>query len=104
MADELRAGRFAPEAGKVRLLETRKKVERGWRAVSKLLAARGERELAAEVNRFVAQMPPPRAPIANGSRTRSVNTPCVRHRSVSGRLHCMKHRSANGSLHGLDEN
>ena len=60
VADELRAGRFAPEAGKVRLLETRKKVERGWRAVSKLLAARGERELAAEVNRFVAQMPPPR--------------------------------------------
>jgi hypothetical protein len=60
MANELRAGRFAPEAGKARLLETRKKVERGWRAVSKLLAARGERKLAAEVTRFVAQMPPPR--------------------------------------------
>lgn len=48
------------EPGKATLLETRREVEEGWRAVSERLVAEGHRELAAEVDRFLAQMPPPR--------------------------------------------
>jgi Relaxase/Mobilisation nuclease domain len=47
------------EAGKAKLLETRREVEQGWRAVSDILVAEGRPELAAEVRRFSAQMPPP---------------------------------------------
>ena len=60
MADELRRGRLQPEAGKATLLDTRKEVERGWQAVSELLLAEGRPELAAQVRRFAAQMPPPK--------------------------------------------
>ena len=60
VADELRRGRLQPEAGKATLVETRKGVERGWQAVSELLLAEGRPELAAEVRRFAAQMPPPK--------------------------------------------
>ena len=60
VAGELRSGRLHSEAGKARLIETREAVQRGWDAVSELLMAEGRPELAAEVTRFAAQMPPPR--------------------------------------------
>jgi hypothetical protein len=56
---ELRAGGIKVEAGKSRLVATRKEVERGWRAVSDILVREGQPELAAQVRRFVDQMPPP---------------------------------------------
>jgi hypothetical protein len=59
VATELLKGNLRVEAGKAKLLETRSEVERGWRAVSDILVAEGRLELAAEVRRFSAQMPPP---------------------------------------------
>jgi hypothetical protein len=50
---------FVVEAGKARLLETRREVERGWWAVSDILVAEGRPELATQVRRFSARMPPP---------------------------------------------
>lgn len=60
VAAELLKGNLRVEAGKAKLLETRREVERGWWAVSDILVAGGRPELAAEVRRFSAQMPPPR--------------------------------------------
>jgi hypothetical protein len=57
---ELSKGNLRVEAGKANLLETRREVNRGWWAVSDILVAEGRSELAAEVTRFSAQMPPPR--------------------------------------------
>ena len=48
------------EQGKARLLETRKRVERGWFAVGDILMGEGRKELANEVWRFAAEMPPPK--------------------------------------------
>ena len=56
---DLLKGNLRVEGGKAKLLETRREVERGWRAVSDILVAEGRPELAAEVRRFSAQMPPP---------------------------------------------
>jgi MobA/VirD2-like, nuclease domain len=53
--------RLRADPGKQALMETRKEVERGWWEVSEILAAQGQRELAAEVKRFVSRMPPPRS-------------------------------------------
>ena len=52
-------GNLRVEAGKARLLATRRAVERGWWAVSDILVAEGRQELAAQVRRLWAQMPPP---------------------------------------------
>jgi hypothetical protein len=60
VAAELSKGTLRVEAGKARLLETRKQVERGWWAVSDILVAEGRPELAAQVRRFVSEMSPPR--------------------------------------------
>ena len=60
VAGELRNGGLLTESGKARLVQTREAVRRGWEAVSELLMAEGRPELAAEVTRFAAQMPPPR--------------------------------------------
>ena len=57
VARELLRGELRPEPGKFKLIETRRKVERGWRAISEILLAQGEPELAAEVRRFLDQMP-----------------------------------------------
>ncbi len=54
------SGRLRTEPGKETLIETRGAVERGWWAVSEILAAQGLRELANEVRQFVGQMPLPR--------------------------------------------
>jgi hypothetical protein len=59
VATELLKGNLRVEAGKVKLLETRREVERGWWAVSDILVAEDRPELAAQVRRFSAQMPPP---------------------------------------------
>lgn len=59
VAAELSKGNLWVEAGNARLLETRRDVERGWGAVSDILVAEGRSELAAQVRRFAAQMPPP---------------------------------------------
>jgi hypothetical protein len=59
VAAELLRGNLRVEAGKARLLETRREVERGWWAVSDILVAEGRPELATQVRRFSAQMPPP---------------------------------------------
>jgi hypothetical protein len=59
VARELLAGEPRPEPGKSKLIETRSGVERGWRATSEILVRQGEPDLAADVRRFVAAMPPP---------------------------------------------
>jgi hypothetical protein len=61
VAAELLKGDLRGEPGKSRLIDTRKNIERGWRTASNVLLAQGHSELAAEVRRFVEQMPPPRS-------------------------------------------
>jgi hypothetical protein len=53
-------GEIKPEPGKIELLETRRRVIRGWNAIADDLARQGERDLALEVLRFVTQLPPVR--------------------------------------------
>jgi hypothetical protein len=60
VASELLKGNLRVEAGKAKLFETRREVERGWWAVSDILVAEGRPDLAAQVRRFSAQMPLPR--------------------------------------------
>jgi hypothetical protein len=60
VAGELLKGGLRIEPGKIALVQTRKEVERGWRAVGEMLVIEGQIELAAQVRRFVDQMPPPR--------------------------------------------
>jgi hypothetical protein len=60
VARDLLKGDLRIEQGKVRLLETRKEVERGWFAVGDILMAEGQTELGNEVRRFAAEMPPPK--------------------------------------------
>jgi hypothetical protein len=59
VAAELLTGGLRVEAGKSKLVQTRKVVERGWRAVSDILVSEGQPELAAQVERFVNTMSPP---------------------------------------------
>ena len=56
---ELRSGGIQIEAGKSRVLQTRHSVEQDWRAVSATLREDGLHELAAQVDRFRKDMPPP---------------------------------------------
>jgi hypothetical protein len=57
---ELLKGDLRVDPGKARLHETRKEVERGWFAVSDILMREGRKELANDVRRFTADMPPPK--------------------------------------------
>ena len=57
---EMLEGGIRVEAGKQRLLETRKALEDGWFSVARLLEKAGHQALAEQVRRFVATMPPPR--------------------------------------------
>ena len=59
-ASDLSTGKIRIEPGKALLLDTRKYVERGWRAVSDILDSQGHKELAAQVSRFVEKLPQPR--------------------------------------------
>lgn len=61
VGSQLLRGSLPTERGKETLILTRKDVERGWREVSEILVAQGQRELATAVLRFVGQMPPPRS-------------------------------------------
>jgi hypothetical protein len=56
---ELLRGTLRVEAGKAKLLETRKELQRGWSAVNDILVSQGQPEVASQVRRFSAQMPPP---------------------------------------------
>jgi hypothetical protein len=60
VAHELLNGSLRVESGKPRLAETRREVEQGWRAMSETLVAQGHPELAAEVRKFIANLPPVR--------------------------------------------
>ena len=60
VARELLNGQLRVDNGKSRLLETRKRVERGWSAVGDILMAEGRKELANEVWRFATEIPPPK--------------------------------------------
>ena len=53
-------GQMRIEPGKAKLLETRTAVERGWRAVSEILAGHGNKDLAAQVGRFAERLPLPK--------------------------------------------
>jgi hypothetical protein len=59
VANELRAGKVDPGAGKEMLLKTRRHVERGWGLVSERLKRDGDLELAHRVRQFANEMPPP---------------------------------------------
>jgi len=59
VARELFKGNRQVEPGKARLLNTRKDVERGWRAVSEILDRQGQPALAGQVRQFTDRMPPP---------------------------------------------
>jgi hypothetical protein len=58
-ARELRAGSLEPEPGKRELLETRRAVLDGWRALGDILEGDGNPQLAGLVRRFAEAMPPP---------------------------------------------
>jgi hypothetical protein len=57
VASELLKGNIEVEAGKTRLVKTRKEVERGWKAIGDVLAQEGQREMATHVRRFVGSLP-----------------------------------------------
>lgn len=47
------------DPGNGTLIETRGRIEGGWRALTQILTAQGHSELAAEARRFIRDMPPP---------------------------------------------
>jgi hypothetical protein len=56
---ELVKGKLQVESGKAKLIRTRQEVRRGWQAVSDELTRQGHPEIAAQVKRYVKQMPRP---------------------------------------------
>jgi hypothetical protein len=58
-ADLLKDDDVRVEPGKAKLIETRKAIERGWRATSDILTAQGRADLAGRIRRFLAEMSPP---------------------------------------------
>jgi len=60
VAGELRNGELRVEPAKVNLTNTRRDVDRGWRAMADILLAQGQLELAGQVKQFADRMPPPR--------------------------------------------
>jgi hypothetical protein len=50
--------RWSPGRQRSSPLATRRKIEEGWHAVGEILLSQGHPELAADVRRFVSQMPP----------------------------------------------
>ena len=59
VATDLMKGTLRVEPGKSTLAQTRREVERGWRAVLDIIAREERPELAGQVERFVAGMQPP---------------------------------------------
>jgi hypothetical protein len=81
VASELLRGKVRVEPGKLMLSETRKRVERGWRAVAATLTGQGCRD-AASIERFVSEMPPPwteREWVAGALRERLPSRECERY-------------------------
>ena len=60
VAAELLKANSRVEPGKRTLIETRRIVESGWRALADKLAKDGHQDLARDVQLFVERMPPPR--------------------------------------------
>ena len=60
VAAELLNGNKRVESGKRTIVDTRRQVESGWQTLGDNLAKVGSRDLAREVQQFVARMPPPR--------------------------------------------
>jgi hypothetical protein len=60
VGSELLKGKIVAEAGKARLVATRKEVERGWKAIGDALEQEGQHDLATHVRRFAGSLPPPR--------------------------------------------
>jgi hypothetical protein len=50
-------GEIKPKPGKAKLLETRRRIVRGWNEIAGDLARQGQADLAQEVRRFVTQLP-----------------------------------------------
>jgi len=59
VAQELVQGKLQVEPGKAKLIRTRQEVRLGWQAVSDELTRQGHPEIAAQVRRYVEQMPKP---------------------------------------------
>jgi hypothetical protein len=59
VAQELVQGKLQIESGKAKLIRTRKEVHRAWLALSDTLTRQGHPEIAAQVKRYVAEMPKP---------------------------------------------
>ena len=59
VAHELVQGKLQVEPGKAKLIRTRKEVHLAWLTVSDTLARQGHSEIAAQVRRYVAEMPKP---------------------------------------------
>jgi hypothetical protein len=59
VARELIQGKFQVESGKAKLIRTRNEARRGWQAVSDELTRQGRPEIAAQIKRYVDQMPKP---------------------------------------------
>lgn len=60
VAAELMEGGVRIEAGKSKLVATRRRVERNWRAIGDILLSQGELELSNDVKQFAEAMPEPR--------------------------------------------
>ncbi len=58
VAKQIANGALFNEPGRAKLIETRKAVVAGWLAVAKTLDRQGETQLAADVRKFVQEMPP----------------------------------------------
>ena len=56
---ELVKGKLQVESGKAKLIRTRQQVRLGWQAVSDELTRQGHPEIAAQIKRYVDQMPKP---------------------------------------------
>jgi hypothetical protein len=61
IAAELLARSIRIEPGKADLIKTRQSVELGWRAVSDALRGEGKPDIAAAVDRFLKEIPPPQS-------------------------------------------
>ena len=59
VAQELVQGKLQVESGKGKLIRTRQEARREWQAVSDALTRQGHPEIAAQVKRYVEQMPKP---------------------------------------------
>lgn len=60
VASELKRGHLETEAGKSKLINTRRMVERGWLDVSDTLRGQGHLKLSDQIKRFLDAMPPPK--------------------------------------------